>query len=87
MTEKLTQLLIKDFNPKFLAYDLFENNINIVIASDCFINQAMVDRIRSVYACVENNLPELFEKNSIFVHAFTEDQLLDVLKSQLEEGI
>lgn len=87
MTEKLTEILIKEFNPKFLAYDRFENNINIVIASDCFINQPMTDRVRSVYGCVEQKLPELFENNSIFVHAFTEDQLLDVLKSQLEEGI
>jgi stress-induced morphogen len=86
VVEKLTTTLINDFNPKFLAYDTFDNSINIVIASDCFINQSMPDRVRSVYKCVEEKCPEILENHFIFVHSFTEDELLDVLEHN-EEGI
>lgn len=84
LVEKLTTTLIDDFNPKFLAYDTFDNSINIVIASDCFINQSMPDRVRSVYKSVEEKCPEILEQYFIFVHSFTEDELLDVLEHNQE---
>lgn len=84
VVEKLTTTLINDFNPKFLAYDLFENNINIVIASDCFINQSMPDRVRSVYKCVEEKCSEALETYTLFVHSFTEEELLQVLEHNIE---
>lgn len=84
--EKLTTILIRDFNPKFLVYDFFDENINIVICSDCFINQSMGERIKSVYLNIEKNCPEIFEKSRIFVNAFTQEELVDVLEYFQEEG-
>ena len=84
--ENLTTSLINDFNPKFLAYDTMDNIINIVIASDCFINQPMQDRVRSVYRCIEEKCPEILENHFIFVHSFTESEILEVLEHN-QEGI
>jgi len=84
--EKLTTILINDFNPKFLAYDFFDDNINIVISSDCFINQIVTDRVRSVFSCIEKKLPEVFENYGVFVHTFTEDELVEVLEVLNQEG-
>ncbi len=86
MIEKLTTTLINDFNPKFLAFDFFEDNINIVISSDCFINQIVTDRVRSVFFCIEKKLPETFEKYGVFVHTFTEEELVEVLEVLNQEG-
>lgn len=89
----LTDFLMQDFNPKFLAYDTFQDtttdiqqNLNIVICSDCFINQQMHERVRSVYKCIEKNVPELFESYGVFVHTLTEEELIDVLDFNIEEG-
>jgi stress-induced morphogen len=86
LTIRLTELLTKEFNPKFLNYDIFHNNINIVISSNCFINQPIAERIRSIYSCLEKNIPEVFETHSIFVHTFTQEELKEVLKTHSEEG-
>ena len=86
IVEKLTTSLINDFNPKFLAYDTVDNIINIVIAADCFINQPMQERVRSVYGCIEKKCPEILEKHFIFVHSFTEDEILEVLEHNQEDS-
>lgn len=83
--EKLTSSLINDFNPKFLAYDTADDNIiNIVMAADCFINQSMQERVRSVYHCIEEKCPEILETHFIFVHSFTESEILEVLEYNQE---
>lgn len=87
LTDRLSDILINEFNPQFLAFDFFDENINIVIASNCFINQNITDRVRSVYSCIEKKLPELFEKHPVFVHTFTQEEMLEVLKKYNEEGI
>jgi stress-induced morphogen len=87
MVEELSNILTKDFNPQFLAFDFFDENINVVISSNCFINQSIPERVRSVYSCIEKKLPELFEKHSVFVHTFTQEEMLEVLKKYNEEGI
>jgi stress-induced morphogen len=86
LTIELTEILTKEFNPKFLNYDVFDSNINIVISSNCFINQPIAERVRSIYSCIEKNLPEAFETHRVFVHTFTQEELKEVLKTYSEEG-
>lgn len=91
VVEKLTTILVEHFNPKFLAYDFFENDqgeqqINIIISSDCFINQKMEVRVRDIYNTIEKKCPELLEKNPVYVHTFTENELIDVLEHTTKEG-
>jgi stress-induced morphogen len=83
--EQLTKTLIDDFNPKFLAFDFFDDNINIVISSDCFINQSMQDRVKSIYKCIQEKSPNVLEYHHIFVHTFTQEELTDVLEHNQEE--
>ena len=82
--EEMTTVLIEDFNPSFLAYDYFNDSINIVITSNCFINQPMHERIRSVYKCIEEKSPTVLESYCIFVHSFTEEELTEVLQHNQE---
>ena len=84
IVEEMTTILIKDFNPSFLAYDYFDNNINIIITSNCFINQPMNERIRSVYKSIEEKSPLVLESYSVFVHSFTEEELTEVLEHNKE---
>lgn len=85
LTENLTDILIKDFNPQFLAFDFFDKNINIVISSSCFINQSITGRVRDIYKCIEKNIPQIFEKHYVFVHTFTKEELIEVLQLQQQE--
>lgn len=80
----LTTKLIQHFNPVFLDFETFDNNINIVISAHCFINQSMPDRVRSVYKCLEEKCPSILEKHQVFVHTFTEDELTDFLQYNQE---
>jgi hypothetical protein len=84
VVEHMTTVLIQDFNPLFLAYDYFDDNINIVITSNCFINQPMHERIRSVYKCIQEKSPNVLESYHVFVHSFTEDELTEVLEHNKE---
>jgi hypothetical protein len=91
VVEKLTSILIEDFNPNFLAYDFFEDTqgkeqMSIVISSDCFINQKMDLRVRSIYSTIEKKCPEILEKNSVYVHTFTEDEIISVIEHTTKEG-
>lgn len=86
LTDNLSAILTNDFNPQFLAYDFFDKNINIVISSRCFINQPISERVRSIYQCIEKNIPETFESYSVFVHTFTEEELIEVLQLHNEKG-
>jgi stress-induced morphogen len=82
--EHLTKTLIDDFNPKFLAFDFFDDNMNIVISSDCFINQSMENRVRSIYKCIEEKSPKVLDHHHVFVHTFTEEELVEVLEYNKE---
>ena len=84
--EHLTDTLIEEFNPKFLGFDFFDDNVNIVISSDCFINQSMQDRVQSIYKCIKEKSPIVLEYHDVFVHTFTEEELMDVLEHS-KEGI
>jgi hypothetical protein len=78
--EKISDVLIEKFNPSFLEFDLFDdNNINIVISSDCFINQTIPERVRDVFFYLEKDTPEILEKHRIYVHTFTKEELNEVL--------
>jgi hypothetical protein len=83
--EHLTDTLIQEFNPKFLGFDFFDNNINIVISSDCFINQSMHDRVKSIYKCIQEKSPNVLEYHHVFVHTFTQEELTDVLEHSQED--
>lgn len=79
MNEDLRSLLIENFNPNFLAYEFIEKNVlNLVMSSACFINQPMPERVRSVYACIENKLPFLLEEYVIYVNAFTDTEIAEL---------
>ena len=82
--EHLTKTLIDDFNPKFLAFDFFDDSINIVISSDCFINQPMESRVRSIYKCIEEKSPNVLDYHHVFVHTFTEEELVEVVEYNKE---
>jgi stress-induced morphogen len=82
--EQLSETLIEEFNPKFLGFDFFDDNMNIVISSDCFINQSMQDRVKSVYNCIQEKSPNVLEYHRIFVHTFTQAELTDVLEYNKE---
>lgn len=91
VVEKLTDILIEEFNPKFLAYDFFKNEqgdeqMNIVISSNCFINQNMGLRVKSIYNTIEKKCPEILEKNPVYVHTFTENEMNDVFEHTTKEG-
>lgn len=87
MHQSLTDGICKQFNPKFLAFDYFEDSINIVIACDCFINQPIPDRVRSVFSFLENTAPELFEVYSVYVHTFTEEELNEIRDNIFDEEL
>ena len=85
--DKLSDCLISNFNPSFLAFDFFdENNLNIVISSECFINQTMPERIRDVFFYLEKDSPDLLESYGIYVHTFTKEELNEVLTLHLDEA-
>jgi len=89
MTESLESVLIKNFNPDFLYLDKIDDDmINVVISSKCFINQTIDNRVRSVYKVIEENLPEIFDKYSVFVSTLTLDELegsLDLILGESNE--
>jgi stress-induced morphogen len=89
MNESLESVLIKNFNPDFLYLDKIDDDmINVVISSKCFINQTIDNRVRSVYKVIEENLPEIFDKYSVFVSTLTLDELegsLDLILGESNE--
>lgn len=87
MNEQLQNILIEDFNPDFLAYEFVEKDVlNLVISSNCFINQSMPERIRSVYDRIEKRLPSILEEYTIYVNAFTKEEILDLRDYYNNEG-
>ena len=78
--DRIKEILIIDFNPHFLAFDFFDDNVNVIMSADCFINQSMPNRIKSVYKVVRNKCPEIFDEYGFFVYTFTEEELYDVLE-------
>jgi len=85
-TEKISDILIENFNPSFLSFDFFDDNVNIVISSDCFINQSVPERVRSVFFYLEKNAPEVIESYGVYVHTFTKEELNEVLLLHDEEA-
>lgn len=86
LIDDISDFLISDFNPSFLAFDTVDEGINVIISSDCFLNQSMPERIRSVFRSFEKNAPNILENNPIFVQAFTSEELDDVFRLALGEG-
>lgn len=87
VVEKLSVILIDKFNPSFLAFDFFdEDNLNIVISSDCFINRTMPERVRDVFFYLEKDVPDVLENYGIYVHTFTREELNDVLSLHQDEA-
>lgn len=83
--EKISTILTDNFNPSFLAFDLFGDNINIVISSECFVNQSIPERVRSVFFHLEKNAPDIIESYGIYVHTLTKEELNEVLLFHDEE--
>ena len=79
MESQLEEILIREFNPDFLAYEFLDKGtINLVISSNCFINLPMQQRVRLVYECIEKKFPVFLEEYVLYVNTFTPDEIHDL---------
>lgn len=86
MLETLENVLLNEFNPNFLAYEFLDEDIlNIVISSNCFINQPMTERVRSVYSCLEKKFPAILEEYTIYISTFTDTEIGDLRDFYIEK--